>query len=83
MKEKAKKMLMKNGEKLRHATEEEGNADEVRGILSAGMVDVDVNELDNYHVTFLHLAVINRHDMVVNQLLNAGADINKGKYSIT
>ena len=76
MKEKAKKILMENGDKLRHATEE-GNADEVRGFLSAGMVDVDVNELDNYHFPILHSAVMNGLDMVVNQLLNAGADISK------
>ena len=75
IKEKAKKMLTENGEKLRDATRK-GNANEVRGILSIGMVDVNC-ELDNYHVTILQLAVINGPNMVVNQLLNAGADINK------
>ena len=68
-KEKVKKILMENGEKLRHATGE-GNADEVRRILSKGVVDVNCG-------TFLHLAVINGHDMLVKQLHNAGADTNK------
>ena len=84
-KQKAKKMLSENSEdnlKLRWASKE-GNADELKRILSKGMLDVDSevrkqwDDYNYYRCSPLKLAASHGHKDVVKLLLKAGADANK------
>ena len=66
--------IMEDEKKLRK-TSEEGNTNEVKTLLSIGLLDVDcVNERG---LTPLHFAAKNYHKDVVQLLLNGGADPNK------
>ena len=69
---KARKMLMENGQKLKKAKEED-NKNEFRRVLSMGMVDVNCEGKEKY----LSWAVMRGHHTIVKELLDAGAAVNK------
>ena len=78
---KADKMLAENNEMLRSASKE-GNTDEVRRILSKGMVDVNC-DFEDYWSSML-VAVVQGHIEVLKLLLNAGGNPNQeGRYGYT
>ena len=88
--DKAMKILIKNREKLLHVMRwHDYNTDEVGRILSSGMVDVNCDTFEKkISFTLLICAVMSRGFIPgqtgdifpVKQLLDAGAEVNKGSY---
>ena len=88
--DKAMKILIRNREKLLHVMRWcDYNTDEVERILSSGMVDVNCDTFETkFSFTLLICAVMSRGFIPgqtgdifpVKQLLDAGAEVNKGSY---